>query len=312
MRQVAHKWIEQAALQDERVVFIGSDLAPEMMPTLREQAPERFLMEGICEQAITGMAAGLAMEGFVPYVNTITPFIVQRNLEQIAVDICLPNLPVRLIANGAGMVYAPLGPTHTALNDMAILRALPNMTLISPCDKEEMARLMPQTLGWEGPLYIRTAKGKEQVVSRADRAFEIGRAIEMLDVQQAEVVLIASGIMIQSALAVAERLQQQGRKAQVLHYHTWQPFDEEALWKWIGQAQMVVTLEEHFIEGGLGSIVLEHWQQMQPDTLDKLVRLGFPKQFVKTYGSQNEAIEAAGLSVDGILQMIQRGINGSS
>ena len=304
MRQVAHKWIEQAALQDERVIFVGSDLAPEMMPALREQAPERFLMEGICEQAITGMAAGLAMEGLVPYVNTITPFIVQRNLEQISVDICLPNLPVRLIANGAGMVYAPLGPTHTALNDMAILRALPNMTLIAPCDKEEMGRLMPQTLDWQGPLYIRTAKGKDQVVSRADRLFEIGKAIEMLDVARAEVVLIASGIMTQRALAVAERLKQVGRAVQVLHYHTWQPFDVVLLAKWSEQAEVVVSLEEHFVEGGLGSIVLEHWQQMAPQTLDRLVRLGFEKQFVKTYGTQNEAIDAAGLSVERVFQKI--------
>lgn len=304
MRQVAYKWIDQTAIEEDRIVFIGSDLAPDMMPKMRSEVPERFLMEGICEQAITGMAAGMAMEGFIPYVNTITPFIVQRNLEQISVDICLLNLPVRLIANGAGMVYAPLGPTHTSLNDMAILRALPNMTLVSPCDKEEMARLMPQTLNWTGPMYIRTAKGKDKVVSRQDRSFEIGRAIEMLDVQQAEVVFISSGVMTQRALEVAEQLQQQGRSAQVLHYHTWVPFDEEALWKWIQAAKTVVTLEEHFIEGGLGSIVLEHWQQISPENLDKLLRLGFKKQFVKTYGTQNEAINAAGLSISEVLNKI--------
>ena len=104
--------------------------------------PERWYMEGITEANVIGMAAGLAMEGFMPYVNTIATFITRRCYEQVAVDLCLHNLPVRLIANGGGLVYAPLGPTHLAIEDIAIMRALPNMTVIAVCDAKEMMRLM--------------------------------------------------------------------------------------------------------------------------------------------------------------------------
>ena len=139
---------------------------------MKEEMPGRAFMEGVSEQHVVGMAAGLAMEGFIPFVHTIATFITRRCFEQVAVDLCLHNLPVRLIGNGGGLVYAPLGPTHLAIEDIAIMRALPNMTVVAVCDADEMKRFMDQTLDWPGPIYIRLAKGYDPIVSRAEHSVQ--------------------------------------------------------------------------------------------------------------------------------------------
>ena len=148
MRKTCLNMVYELAKRDERVVFIGSDLSPGLLAEMKQEMPERYYMEGITEANVIGMAAGLAMEGYIPYVNTIATFITRRCYEQVAVDLCLHDLPVRLIGNGGGLVYAPLGPTHLAIEDIAIMRALPNMTVIAVCDAEEMMRCMECTLDW--------------------------------------------------------------------------------------------------------------------------------------------------------------------
>ena len=179
MRTTCLNMVYELAKRDERVVFIGSDLSPGLLADMKRDMPERWYMEGITEQNLIGMAAGLAMEGYIPYVNTIATFITRRCYEQVAVDLCLHDLPVRLIANGGGLVYAPLGPTHLAIEDIAIMRALPNMTVTAVCDAKEMVRLMNATLDWPHPIYIRLAKGGDPVVSRDEFGFAIGKAIPM-------------------------------------------------------------------------------------------------------------------------------------
>src|SRR6266436_10429145 len=179
MRPTCINMVFELAKRDPRVVYIGSDLDPPLTKRMREEMPGRAFMEGVSEANVVGMAAGLAMEGFIPYVHTIATFITRRCYEQVAVDLCLHNLPVRLIGNGAGLVYAPLGPTHLAIEDIAIMRALPNMTVVAVSDADEMRRLMNQTLDWPGPIYIRLAKGGDPIISRADLGFEIGKAIPM-------------------------------------------------------------------------------------------------------------------------------------
>src|SRR6266496_6349579 len=141
--------------------------------------PERFLMEGVSEANIVGIAAGLALEGKIVYVNTIATFLTRRCFEQVALDLCLHQANVRLIGNGGGVVYAPLGPTHEAIEDIAIFRALPHMTIIVPADAEEMRRLMPVTVNHPGPLYIRLGKGGEPIVTNANAPFIIGQSCPM-------------------------------------------------------------------------------------------------------------------------------------
>lgn len=292
MRQTCLDMVHELAKADARVLFIGSDLGAGSLQKMKEQMPDRFVMEGISEQNLVGMAAGLAMSGFVPYVNTIATFLTRRCFEQVAVDVCLHRLPVRLIANGGGVVYAPLGPTHMAIEDMAIMRALPNMTVVAPADAREMARLMAASLEWKGPIYIRVAKGGDPVVSREELGFAIGEAIPMRT--GSEVAILSTGVMTGRALAAAELLAGEGIDAGVLHLHTVKPLDEAAVLAWAGRARLLVTVEEHVLSGGLGSAVLELLAD-RLDRLPRLKRLGLPDAFPENYGSQDELLKHFGL-----------------
>lgn len=291
MRQTAVNMVEELARRDERVVFIGSDLSPGLLKSMQADMPERFFMEGVSEQHVVGMAAGLAMEGFIPYVNTIATFLTRRCFDQLAIDVCMENLPVRLLANGGGLVYAPLGPTHLAFEDMALLRALPNMAVVAPCDADEMRRLMNASLDWPGPLYIRMAKGGDPIVSRADAGFAIGRAIPMRP--QGEIAFIATGAMTNRALAAAEMLATGGLSAGVLHCHTVKPLDGDAVRAATAGARLVVTVEEHTRIGGLGSAVAE-WL-VDGGAHPPLLRLALPDAWPEGYGSQDHLLEQAGL-----------------
>ena len=142
MRQACLKTVFEIAKKDKKILFIGSDLGPNVLKEFKTKFPKRFFIEGVAEQSVIGMASGLALSGFKPYVNTISTFITRRCFEQVVVDVCLHNLPVTLIGNGGGLVYAPLGPTHQAIEDISIMRTLPNMTVISPCDANEMTEIV--------------------------------------------------------------------------------------------------------------------------------------------------------------------------
>jgi transketolase len=297
MRQACQKHIYELAKRDPRVVFVGSDLGPGLLDDMRREMPDRFYMEGICEATVIGMAAGLAMDGYIPYVNTIATFITRRCYEQIAIDVCLHDLPVRLIGIGGGLVYAPLGPTHLAVEDLAIMRALPNMTVTAAADAEEMVRLMDSSLDVPGPMYIRVAKGGDPVISRAENGFAVGRAVSMRSPSPAlagrRVLAVGTGVMTAKALGAAEILEAGGVGAGVLHYHTVKPFDGDALLAHAADVDLVVSIEEHTAIGGLGSAaadVLAARRGAAP-----LLRLSLPDAFPDDYGSQDHLLERAGL-----------------
>ncbi|EKO14102.1 transketolase, C-terminal domain protein [Leptospira kirschneri str. H1] len=291
------------ALQDPRVVYIGSDLGAGVLDEMKQNIPDRFYMEGVSEQHIVGMSAGMAMEGYIPYVNTIATFLTRRCFEQVAVDLCLHDLPVRLIANGGGIVYAPLGPTHLAVEDIAILRALPNMTIIAPCDAEEMKRLMPLTLDWPHPIYIRLAKGGDKVISKAELGFEIGKAIVMKEGKDG--LFITTGVMTQLALEAVQQLETEGLNCGVIHMHTVKPLDGEILKKWIPKVSAIVTVEEHTRIGGLGSAVLEFCNDEIPNETGKIRRIGLPDRFSEKYGSQESLLNYFGINKDSLVKTMK-------
>ncbi len=306
MRKACIDMVYELAKRDERVVFVGSDLGPGLLDDMKREMPDRFYMEGVSEQSIIGMAAGLAMEGFIPYVNTIATFITRRCFEQVAVDLCLHDLPVRLIANGGGLVYAPLGPTHLAIEDMAIMRALPNMTVTAAADADEMRRLMTATLEWPHPVYIRLGKGGDPVVSRADDGFAIGKAVTLRPM--GEVAMIATGVMSGRALAAAETLAGAGISAGVLHAATVKPLDAEAVLAAAAGASLVVTVEEHVLTGGLGGAVLELFADRLPQGAPPVLRLGIPDRFPTEYGSQDGMLETFGLQPPQIAAAVSQAV----
>jgi transketolase len=296
MRQTSLNMVHEMAREDKRVLFIGSDLGAGTLEKMRQELPAQWYMEGVAEQNLIGMSAGLALEGFVPYINTIATFLTRRCFEQVAIDLCLHNLPVRLLASGGGYVYAPLGPTHLAHEDIAILRTLPNMTIIAPSDAQEMRRTMRASLTWPGPMYIRFGKGGDPVVSSDDRGFEIGKAIEMRPGR--DLVMITTGVMTGRCLQAAETLSAKGIAAGVLHMHTIKPLDAAAILAVAGATTRIVTVEEHALVGGLGSAVLEVLSDADLPRPPRVLRLGFPDAFAKKYGSQDDLLRDCGLQPD--------------
>jgi len=306
MRKVCLDTVLMQARRDPRVVFIGSDLGPGVMEGMKKEFPERYFMEGIYEANVIGMAAGLAMDGFIPYVNTIATFITRRAFEQVALDLCLHCLPVRLIGNGGGVVYAPLGPTHLAVDDFALMRVLPNMTVMAVCDADEMRRLMEQSLDWPGPIYIRLAKGGDTVISKDDNGFAIGKAITMRRASAANSVLfVTTGVMTSNALAAAEALLAKGIDSTVLHFHTIKPLDVAALVAHAAGARAIVTVEEHSLVAGFGSAIVEALADSLP-TFPPVKRLGLADAFSKHYGSQNDLLAANGLMPQQIAETTER------
>lgn len=283
MRTACLDGIYELAKKDPRVVFIGSDLSPNTLKGFREEFPERFFMEGVNEQNCIGMAAGLALEGYIPYVNTIATFITRRCYEQVAVDICMHNLPVRLIGNGGGLLYAPLGPTHCAIEDMAIMRALPNMSIVACSDTKEMIEFMPMTLDWPGPVYIRL--GKDTDPPLLDTGVIKGRA---------RVLILSTGIMSRKAQDTAARLQIYGINAEVLHYAQVKPFRIEPILYMLGGYQCLVTMEEGIVNGGFGSAVMESFSDH--GLVLPILRLGIPDAFPHHYGEQDDLLDTYGLT----------------
>jgi transketolase len=303
MRKACIDMVHVLAKRDPRVVYIGSDPGAGTADSMRKEFPERFFIEGISEAHVIGMSAGMAFEGYLPYVNTIATFITRRCFEQVAVDLCLHSLPVRLIGNGGGLVYAPLGPTHVAMEDIAIMRALPSMTVVCPTDAEEMKRFMEQTLDWPQPIYIRLGKGGDPVTSQPEEGFEIGKAIVKRD--PGRVLIVTTGIMVHHVLAAGKLLAARGIRCGVAHFHTVKPLDEETLLDLASGVEAVVTVEEHTRIGGLGSAVLECMADRM--TVPKpVLRLGLPDRFTHNYGSQDSLLKHYGLDAEGIAASVER------
>ena len=303
MRKACLNMVYELARKDKRVFFIGSDLGFQTLSEFREEMPDRFFMEGISESNVIGMAAGLAMEGKIPYVNTIATFLTRRSFEQIAIDVCLHNVPVRLIGNGGGLVYAPLGSTHLAFEDISILRPLPNMTIVCPADADEMCRLMPQTLDYPFPIYIRLAKGYDPVVSRQELGFSIGKAIHYKEGKDA--LIITTGVTLQEAVAAAASLAIEGIDAGILHMPTIKPLDVEQLLDLADSVSVIVTAEENTLVGGLGSAVAEVLAEANLGRSTRFKRVGIPDLFPDLYGSQKEIMDQFGISEAGLVQSVK-------
>ncbi len=299
MRKTCLDMVYTLAKEDKRIFFVGSDLGVGTLDQFKKEIPERFLMEGISEANMIGISAGLALEGKIVYANTIATFITRRSYEQVALDVCLHNVPVRLIGNGGGLVYAPLGPTHEAIEDIAIMRALPRMTIVAVADADEMRRLMPLTVDYPGPIYIRLGKGGDPIVSNDHQPFQIGKALLMREGHDA--LVVATGITLKPALEAATALAERGVEAAVLHMHTIKPLDVEAIREYADPVSVIVTIEEHSIIGGLGSAVAETLAETNFKTAKRFKRIGIPDVFPNKYGSQNSLMAGFGITAENVV-----------
>lgn len=308
MRSTCLNMVYELAKKDPRVIFVGSDLGVGTLKKFKDEMPERYFMEGVNEAFIIGMTAGLALEGKIPYFNTIGTFISRRCFEQVVLDICLHNANVRLIGSGGGMVYAPLGPTHLAIEDIAIFRSIPNMTIVVPADADEMKRLMPLTLHYEGPIYIRLAKGGDPIITtpcmnQHNLKFEIGKALLMKNGTDA--LIITTGITLKNGLDAADLLKKFKVNAAVLHIPTIKPLDSETILNISHPIPVIVTIEEHTIIGGLGSAIAEILLEKNFPSSKKFKRIGIPDVFPDEYGSQASLMERYSITTEHVVFTIK-------
>lgn len=279
---------------DRRVVLLSGDIGNRLFDSFKDRNPTRFFNCGVAEASMTGLAAGLAMNGFRPITYSITPFVTTRCLEQIRTDICYHELPVTIVAVGAGLAYAGLGPTHHACEDIAFLRALPKMIVICPGDALEVRAAVRAVMNQAGPAYIRLGKKGEPIVHAGPLSdFRIGHAITVLDGH--DVCLLATGNILSEAVEVGHMLHSRGVSVRVVSFHTVKPLDEEYLSEVMERFKLVVTLEEHSLIGGFGSAVSE-WSVDNGFDSRKILRIGTPDIFFKESGEQEHARKALGLS----------------
>ena len=310
MRRTCLNMVYELAKTDDRILYIGSDVGAGTLGQFKEEMPDRFFMEGVSEANIIGMAAGLSLEGKIVYVNTIATFITRRCFEQVVLDLCVHNAKVRLIGNGAGMVYAPMGPTHLAIEDIAIMRAIPNMTIVAPADADEMQRFMPLTVDWPGPIYIRLAKGFDPIVTNSDTPFIIGKAVPMREGTDA--LIVTTGIGLISGLAAAETLAGMDVQTAVLHCPTVKPLDVETILEYAAPVRAIVTFEEHTVIGGLGSAIAEIVAEAGFDPAKRFKRIGIPDVFPTEYGNQESLMERFSLNSDTLVSTVAQLVEGST
>lgn len=310
MRQAFAEEILAQADADPRVTLLSGDIGNRMFDTFKERHGARFFNCGVAEANMTGVAAGLALTGLRPVSYTITAFATVRCLEQIRVDLCYHNLPVTLVGVGGGLGYANLGYTHHATEDIALLRALPNMTVLCPADSFEVKGAMRAALAHDGPVYIRLGKKGEPKVHAAVPEFRIGKAIEVSSGN--DVCLIAVGTVLPDVRDAAKLLSARGIAARIVSFPSVKPMDTEYLARAFAETPLVVTIEEHSLAGGAGSAVAE-WLADNPHSPNqpwaRLLRIALPDAIFGEAGSPEYARERLGLTAKQIAARVEKSLD---
>lgn len=287
---------------DERLVCLDSDTGLFSGADFGS-AVSRYVNVGIAEHTLMGTAAGLAKEGWIPLVNTMAAFAASRALEAVKVDIALNALPVRIVATHSGVSAGHLGPTHHALDDLAVMRALPGMTVVVPGDEHGTDALFRQALALPGPVYLRLGRNATPPLP-AGPAVELGRAQVLRS--GADVTIVACGpLPTLAALEAAVRLGRVGVGAGVLHVHTPAPLDAATITAESALTGLVVTVEEHWPSGGLGSAVAEVLAERCPV---RVHRVAMAHEFVPVAGDQLYLLERGGVSAAAIVARVRHAL----
>jgi transketolase len=277
MRDAFASELTELAGKDPRIVLLMGDIGNHMFDHFKELYPTRFFNCGIAEANMISVAAGLAISGFRPFVYTFSAFNIGRPFEQVRVDLAFQHLPVTIIGLGGGLTYSSLGPTHYFCEDLAITRALPNMTVISPADGIETRSAIRAALQTDGPVYIRIGKKREPAIHSFPPDFCIGEGITMRE--GTDICILGSGTILPEVIEAADLLQREGISAKVISFHTLKPLDKRLLATAFDTHCLIVTVEEHSLIGGLGSAVAE-WLSDQPPKTGRLMRIGMPDEFL--------------------------------
>jgi len=286
----------KARHKNQNIIALGSDITASVgMNIFKESYPESFYSLGIAEQNAVGVAAGLALSGMIPVFSTYAVFSSMRALDQIRISLCYNNLHAIIGGAHSGISVGPDGATHQALEDIAVMRALPNMSVLSPCDYTQTKLLTQMAVeNHTGPLYIRYGREPMPDFSSPSQTLHIGKAQKF--VEGSDISIIATGHLVWESILAAEKLSKKGISAEVINIHTIKPIDKEAIIETANKTGFVITAEEHQITGGLGSAVAEVLSKFLPTKMDfvgmnnQFGESGQPTELMKKYGMSSEAI----------------------
>jgi len=302
MRGAFFRGLMDLAGQDSRIFLLVGDLGFGVVEPFMQKFPERFLNMGVAEQNMTGVAAGIALTGKIVFTYSIANFPILRCLEQVRNDVCYHRANVKIVSIGGGYSYGALGMSHHATEDLAILRALPEMVVIAPGDPFEAEAATRAAAVHDGPCYLRLGRAGEPAVHESRIDFQLGRAIRVREGDG--LTLISTGAMLRTAVDVADLLAARGTPVRVLSMHTVKPLDTEAVLAAAQETRAIVTIEEHSIFGGLGGAVAECLAE-SAELRVPFRRLGIPQSFSAPPGTQDFLREQCGLSATSILRSLE-------
>ena len=281
----------------EDIVVLDADLATATKTIgFKNQFPERFFDVGIAEQNMMGMAAGLALGGKIPFASTFAIFASGRAYDQVRNSICYSNLNVKIAATHAGITVGEDGASHQALEDIALMRAIPNLMVLSPSDDVQTKYLLEEIVKYKGPVYIRLARPKTEEIYENNTKFELGKAVVHGNGTDASV--IATGVTVSEALKAQKVLKEKGINIRVIDIHTIKPIDREAIITAAKETKKIITIEDHSIVGGLGSAVCEVLADEYPT---KVIRLGINDEFGQS-GKWDELMKYYGITSEKIVE----------
>ena len=289
------------AAVNPKVVVLTADVASSVMATsFAQKYPERFFNVGIAEAGMIDTAVGFALGGLVPFANTFAGLL-SRATEQIRTCVAYANTNVKIVGSFAGLSNFKDGPTHHSIMDVAIMRAMPNMTVLVPSDSVEARKIIPLVSEYEGPVYIRISRSEMPVIFDESHKIELGKGQVVREGN--DVTLIANGHMLSRALEAADKLAAQGVKARVVNLPTVKPLDKDLIVKCAEETKAIVTCEEHTVIGGLGSAVAEVLVRECPVPVDMI---GIADVFTETALDHDTLMDAYGMSVDEIVRSAQK------
>jgi transketolase len=307
MRNAFADELTHIAKENDKVVLLSGDIGNKLFDKFKKIDETRFYNCGVAEANMMGVAAGMALSGLRPVVYTITPFTTTRCFEQIRVDACYHKAPVVIVGTGSGLSYAELGPTHHSLEDLAILRTLPGMCVLAPCDATELRLALRAALHEDGPVYIRIGKKGEPAIHTQAPDFHIGKAIVVR--LGTDVALISTGTIMPEVLKAADLLDERGVSAEVTSFHSVKPLDQAYLEQACSRFRLIATVEEHGRIGGLGSAVAE-WRAARRN-MPVQISFGTDDEFMHEVGSQDYAREKFGLTASNIADKVLAALNAS-
>ena len=300
-RQSYGEELVELGRDNKSIVVLDADLAAATKTGLFKKAfPERFFNMGISEQDMISTAAGLATAGKIPYASTFAMFATGRAYDQIRNSICYPKLNVKICATHAGISVGEDGATHQMLEDISLMRTLPNMTVISVSDDTQTKWAVREISKIDGPVYLRLCRLASPIIYEGNQEFEIGKGVQIGEGTDATV--IATGLMVSEAIKAKEELEKQGVNIRVVDIHTIKPIDKELIVKCAKETKKVITIEDHSIIGGLGSAVCEVLAEEYPT---KVTRIGMKDEFGKS-GKAEKLLEYYGLNAKRIIDEVSK------